>query len=270
MRRIVSMLSALMLMVSSAAAAEGPSCAVIQFDDDTRYDQVKTADALSELVMERLTNSDDFNLSVFAPIDANLGSVSIQNQAQGYEKMKKAMVDGNFDEVFEEVGDESKARSMATAQVGQCIDREITSKLGKDNDAEYLIHGTIVNLGVGSWMKEDYSAMSRAINMASTFTGMPSAAGSLNASGLGSLASFNVKKTGIGVQCDVRVIKASTGEIVWLKRFTGVGTQKMLETAIGQFGRDKLNDALRTKALEQAADKIVKTMTSDLKAQKLF
>lgn len=257
-------------MMWSTAAAGNPSCALLTFDDDTRFDQVQTAGALSQMVMGRLTNSKAFNLSVFAPIDAEIGSASLENQTRGYEKMKKAMVDGNFDEVFEEVGDVHKVQSIATAQVGQCINPEITSELGEDNDAEYLIHGTIINLGVGNWMKEDYSAMSRAINMASSFTGMPTAAGAVSVSGLGSLSSIDVKKSGIGVQCDVRVIKASTGEIVWLKRFTGVGTQKMIQTAIGQFGRDKLNDALRTKALEQVADKIVGAMVADLKAQKLF
>ena len=79
-----------------------------------------------------------------------------------------------------------------------------------------------------------------------------------------------MKKSGIGVQCDVRLIKASTGEIVWSKRVLGVATQKMIDTGIVKLGRAKLNDELRSKALDIASDNIVAALIDDLEAGKLF
>ncbi len=270
MRRIFLILTALVWStVMCATAGAAPSCIMLTFTDDTRYDQVNTAAELSDDVMIKLINSGKFNLSADEPIEANIAAHLYDEKVIGYEAMERAFESDDFDEVFEEILDGRKAQSIATAQVGQIISPELTSKIGKKNNAEYLIQGTIINLGVGNWMKEDYSTMSRAINMASTFTGM---SGSTSAVGspLGNMATFDVKKTGIGVQCDVRLIKASTGEIVWSKRVVGVATQKMIDVGIAKFGREKLNDALREKALDEASTKIVAALIDDLDAGKLF
>ena len=270
MRRIFLMWAALILMLTSTAAAN-PSCVMLTFTDDTRYDRVNTAAELSDDVMVKLINSDKFNLGADYPIEADIATHLYDEKVIGYETMKAAFESDDFDAVFEEMLDGRKAQSIATAQVGQIISPELTAKIGKKNNAEYLIQGTIINLGVGNWMREDYSAMSRAVNMASTFTGM---AGSTSAVGMsnpiGSVATFDVKKSGLGVQCDVRVIKASTGEIVWSKRVVGVATQKMIDMGLVKFGRKKLNDALREKALDEASTKIVAALIDDLDAGQLF
>lgn len=272
MRRIFLLLTALMwsTLMWSAEAAE-PSCIMLKFSDDTRYDQVNTAAELSDDVMIKLINSGKFNLSADEPIEADIAAYLYDEKVSGYEAMEAAFESDDFDEVFEEILDGRKAQSIATAQVGQIISPELTSSIGKKNNAEYLIQGTIINLGVGNWMREDYSTMSRAINMASTFTGMSGSTSAVGGSSpLGSVATFDVKKTGIGVQCDVRLIKASTGEIVWSKRVLGVATQKMIDIGVAKFGREKLNNELREKALDEASTKIVAALIDDLDAGKLF
>ena len=247
------MWAALILMLTSTAVAN-PSCVMLTFTDDTRYDRVNTAAELSDDVMVKLINSDKFNLGADYPIEADIATHLYDEKVIGYETMKAAFESDDFDAVFEEMLDGRKAQSIATAQVGQIISPELTAKIGKKNNAEYLIQGTIINLGVGNWMREDYSAMS-AVGMSNP---------------IGSVATFDVKKSGLGVQCDVRVIKASTGEIVWSKRVVGVATQKMIDMGLVKFGRKKLNDALREKALDEASTKIVAALIDDLDAGQLF
>lgn len=56
--------------------------------------------------------------------------------------------------------------------------------------------------------------------IATSLTGGAGAANMMGALGpLGSLVgAVNVKETGVGVQADLKVIKASTGEVVWKNR----------------------------------------------------
>ena len=271
MRRIFLLLMALMWSATVCFAAGTPNCIMLKFTDDTRFDRLQTANELSDDVMIKLLNSGKFSLSKDYPIDADIKTHLYDEKVRGYEMMESAFENDDFDAVFEEMINGRNAQSIATAQVGQIVSPELTSKIGKKNHADYLIQGTIINLGVGNWLKEDYSAMSRAINMASTFTGMSGSTSLLGMSNqASSLASFDVKKSGIGVQCDVRLIKASTGEIVWSKRVLGVATQKMIDTGIVKLGRAKLNDELRSKALDIASDNIVAALIDDLEAGKLF
>ena len=163
-----------------------------------------------------------------------------------------------------------KPQSLATAQVGQFISPEITSKIGEEHDAEYLIQGTIINLGIGNWWNDNYEEMSNAINMASSFTSMSSASdfsGIMNPLGFGN---FDVTKTGIGIQCDIRVIKAATGEVICCKRVTGVATQKQFDTGIFKIGKGKLNTTLYSKAIDKVAKKIVEILDEDMNNKKLF
>ncbi len=251
MRRILLLMAAMLMLWSSAEAT--PECVMLKFTDDTRFDQVNTAGQLSQEVMIKLQNDGRLSANLSEELDVDLEARLYEEKVRGYEAMERAMSSGDFNELFEEVIDERKAQSIASAQVGQIISPELTSKIGRENGAEYLIQGTIVNLGVGNWMKNDDSAMSRAINMTST----------------GSLNPIDIKKSGIGLQCDVRLIKASTGEIVWLKRVVGIGTQKMIDAGGVRFGRAKLNEALLSKAIDNASDKIVEALTTAFDAGQL-
>ena len=260
-----------LLMLSTATEAATPRCVVLTFTDDTRYDQIRTTEILSARVVELLSDSGKINVTLKRALDADIEAMLYDERVRGWSIMQAAMSSGDFTPLFEGMFDERHAQSIATAQVGQIISPEITKALGVKYKADYLIQGTIINLGVGNWWSEDYSEMSNAINMASTFTGMNSSTNMIGMSGpLGNLAGFDVTKTGIGVQCDVRLIKAETGEVIWCKRMLGLGTQKLYDTGIAQFGKKKLNDKLRLKAIETVANKIVDELIADLDARKLF
>lgn len=287
MKKFILML--IFLMTTSTAAAN-PSCILMKFTDDTRFDLVESAASLSDLVMEKLISSGKFKLMETDPIDGNI-EIQLYNEKLRDLKfledaIKKAETPAevppveNYDAaenatdkkiappvidltpLFEGVGfDEKRAQSIATAQVGQIINPEITSAIGKAHNADYLIQGTIINLGTGSWWNEDFEKISDALNMLSGLANTSVPLGMLG----NTLSGVEVGKIGVGVQCDLRVIKAATGEVVWSKRVVGVHDQVNLNLAVVSIGSRKLNNNFYAKAMDKAADKIVNALIADSK-----
>lgn len=253
------------------AESKNPTCILMKFTDDTRYDEVNSAEELSMRVFNELSNKGIFRLTETNPIDEDIENLLYDEKIREYRILEEAMKINQFNALFESIGfNEDKAQSIATAQVGQFISPNITSKIGKEHEAEYLIQGTIINIGIGNWWNDNYEEMSHAINMASSFIGMSSAAdysGVMSPLGLGNL---DVTKTGIGVQCDIRIIKAETGEVIWCKRITGVAIQKQFDVGPFTIGKGKLNTTLYTKAMDKVAEKISDTLIKDMKVGKLF
>ena len=304
MKKIFLTLMLIFFTTATARAAENPSCVLMKFTDDTRFDLVESADSLSDLVMEKLIASKKFRLMETNPIEEDI-EIKLYNEKLRDLKfledaVKKAeepveietsedlkvteekvdtenlkVAEEKVDEVkkveprvidltplFEGVGfDEKRAQSIATAQTGQIIDPEITAAIGKAHNAEYLIQGTIINLGTGSWWNEDFEKISNALNMVS---GLANTSVPLGMVG-DVLSGIDVGRIGVGVQCDLRVIKAETGEVVWSKRVVGVNDQVNLSLGIVSFGNRKLNNNYYTKAMDKAAQKIVDALVADSK-----
>ena len=66
-------MAAAMLLHGWGMAAEGnPSCVLMRFTDDTRYDRVESAPTLSDLVLEKLLNSGKFNFKETKVIDQDM------------------------------------------------------------------------------------------------------------------------------------------------------------------------------------------------------
>lgn len=256
-----------------AAAGANPTCVLMKFTDDTRYDLIESAATLSDLVMEKMLASGRFNLKETRPLDENMENMLYDEKAREFAGLDAALATGDFNAVFEGPGfSETKAQSIATANLGQIITPSITSEIGKAHGAEYLIQGTIINLGVGNWWNDDFAKMSSAINMATSLlssTVAPNLLGALGPAG-GLLGAVDIKTTGIGVQSDVRIIKADTGEVIWTKRVTGIDDQKKVSVGFLEFGTSKLSANLYEKAMDKAAKKIVDAMIADMDARKLF
>lgn len=266
MKKIFALIFALMMGASEVCAAN-PTCILMKFTDDTRFDRIESAASLSDLVMEKMVASGKFNLSETRPLDENMEIKLYEENLRDLRYLLTAMETGDFNELFEGEGfDEKKAQSIASAQVGQIITPEITQTIGKAHNAEYLIQGTIINLGTGAWWSDDYAVLSGALNLASSL--MSSA---IPLGGVGDLiGGVDISKTGIGVQSDVRIIKAETGEVIWSKRVVGVNEQMNLSLGLVTIGNRKLNNNLYAKALDKAAQKIVDAMISDMATGKLF
>ena len=275
MKKIGTLLTALAIstavtMAANTVEAANPTCILMKFTDDTRFDKIESAASLSDLVMEKLLMSGKFNLKETKVIDARLEALLYDEKTRELQGVQRAMRYGDYNAMFEGPGfSEDKAQSIATASLGQKISPGITNQIGQMHGAEYLIQGTIINLGVGDWWDDKAAAVAYAVGQASGL--MASAGGSaMAATPLGLLGSLSIKRTGIGVQSDLRIIKASTGEVVWTKRVVGIGDQKQFGIGFIKVGSDELNANLYSKAMDKAAQNIVDALVKDLDAQKLF
>lgn len=279
MRKSLKVLASTMvtLVFSSAVtltAFADPSCVLMRFTDDTRYDRVESAATLSDLVMEKLLNSGKFNFKETKVIDKNLEKMLYDEKAAVFQNARYAMNYGDYNTLFEGQGfNEKWAQSIASARLGQTVSPDIVSSIGRQHNAEYLIQGTILNLGSGDWMENKIADAAQYANTAMSMMGGSGAANMMGPLGpLSSLASsINVKKTGIGVQADLKVIKASTGEVIWQKEVIGKDTQKQISLFGGiKIGSDKLNNDMYYKAMENTAQSIADALIADADAGKMF
>jgi len=252
-----------------AFAAERPSCILMKFTDDTRYDAINSAQLLSELVLEKMSASKKFNLKETEPIDSKIEERLYDEKVDDFKAFNDALDSGNFSTFFEGDGfSEKKAQSITSAQLGQILTPELTQEIGQMHGAEYLIQGTIINLGSGNWWNEDLAMISGALTSLAAMSA--SAVSNVLNSALGNFGGIDIQKNGIGVQCDVRIIKAETGEIIWSKRVVGVGESSMISLGFVSFGARGLNENLYTKAMNKAADKIVSALLADMDNNQLF
>ena len=246
----------------------------MRFTDDTRYDRVESAATLSDLVMEKLLNSGKFNFKETRVIDKNLEKLLYDEKAAVFQNARYAMSYGDYNTLFEGRGfNEKWAQSIASARLGQIVSPVIVSSIGRQHNAEYLIQGTILNLGSGDWMENKIADAAQYANTAMSMMGGSGAANMMGPLGpLSSLASsINVKKTGIGVQADLKVIKVSTGEVIWQKEVVGKDTQKQISLFGGiKIGSDKLNNDMYYKAMENTAQIIADTLITDADAGEIF
>lgn len=250
-----------------------PSIVMLKFSDDTRFDALNgSTDApgvqLSERILKRLSQSKKFILPSPVPLTEDIEANLYDEKVGEYNKFRGAVNSGNYSDFFESDNfSDKKAQSVATAQVGQFISADITSKIGTDHKAEYLIQGTIINLGKGNWLSEDLEFFSSAV---SQYISVAAAYGSNVLGVLGNFGEISIQRNGIGIQCDVRVIKASTGEVIWSKRVTGVAEQNLVNVGPVTFGHSKISPNLYQKAIDKTADKIANALLADMAAGKVF
>ena len=113
-----------------------------------------------------------------------------------------------------------------------------------------------------------------AVSLMSHFasTAAASAAAALGPIGMlaGLATSVQTTVTGVGVQCDLRLINAETGQVVWQKMVTGKDTQKKYSVGFVSVGSDKINNEMYAEAMNNAADAIANALIADLDAGTFF
>ncbi|MBO4401515.1 MAG: hypothetical protein J5809_06680 [Selenomonadaceae bacterium] len=272
MKNFIAILFALAVLVPANLVCANPRCALMKFTDDTRYDSMNTAHELSRRVWNKISESGKFNLHGSEVLDVDIEARLYDEKVDELTKFDAAISSNDYNALFEGTGfDERKAQSIATAQVGQIVTPEITAEIGNVNGVEYLIQGTIVNLGTGAWLNEDLEVIANVVNNVAIAASSQAAnliTGSMGF--LNGLTAVNVKFIGIGVQCDIRLIKAATGEVVWSRRVLGIGEQMNVHVGPVTFGHSNLSSKLYAKALDKAANKIVGALVADLESNKLF
>lgn len=273
MKKILSIAAglALSLALNANIASANPSCIMLKFEDDTRFDKIETTNTLSDLVLEKLLNSGKFNFKETKPIPESIEKKLYDEKANELENLRWSLRYGNYNRLFEGPGfNEKKAQSIATAFVGQYVTPEITRNIGQQHNADYIIQGTIINLGIGGWAENKISTIANGVNQAMAVFGSTGAANFLGPVGM--IASMvGVKKGIIGVQADLRLIKAESGEVIWQKRVTGLDVTKQVSVGgLIKVGTAQVSNEMHFKAVDDAATKIANTLIADIDANQLF
>lgn len=286
---LLAALTACSIMSASVSFAENPTCVLMKFTDDTRFDKVDSAGMLSDLVMEKLVNTGKLNFRGTKVINQDIEQMLYNERATELRNARRAMGWGDYNTLFEGPGfKENMAQSMATATVGQIVDPNLTAPIGRNNGAEYLIQGTICNIGTGQWINTDINSAVSYANMATSTLGMAGISSFLGPVGP-LLSGIQNKKTSMGVQSELRLIKAATGEVVWYKKCTskvesdhftidGAGSLLGADGLAGiamanipaSWGDDKLSSELLYKVLDKASQEISDAIVADVDAGKLF
>lgn len=243
-----------------------PTCILMKFSDDTRYKRIEAADSLSDLVMEKLINSGSLLLKERFPVDENMEEKLYDARHKELEIIRDAFLTKDFNLAFERAemqGD--KSQTLATTGLGQTIEPDIIRTIADAHGADYLIHGTIINLGTGDWWDAGAEGVARVVDTASGLLGMAPSAQALKY-----LQGISMERTGIGVQCDLRIIDARDGRVVWYKRITSISDQKQYGVALITIGSNKLTSSLYDKAMDKAAKNIVEALVSDVERNPLL
>ncbi len=252
MKKFFAIVAALIICATSTAFAEEPTCILLKFSNDTRYKNIDSAAVLSDLVIEKLLASGKFNFNETKPIDEDIEAKLYDVKTRELLNLTTGLQNKNLNPLFEGQGfDKTQAQSIGTADVGQIVSPSITSAIGNAHGAQYLIQGTVINIGNGYW-EENYLFLRG--------------------------SDPDTKTSGIAIVTDLRVIKASTGEVVWRKIVTGekkttlVDLGKVISFAgfSPKVGSAKLTSDIYNQALDAAATKISDAMIEDLNAGRLF
>lgn len=252
MKKIFVILTSLLICaISSTSFAETPTCIMLQFSNDTRYKNVDSASVLSELVFEKLLSKGKFNFKETKAIDRDMELMLYDEKMRDINNLQKSIERGNFNALFEDGSFDSKhAQSIATAEVGQIVSPSITQAIGREHGADYLIQGTIINLGQGKIS----SNLHRQGNVHTGKSGF-----------------YYYQKTAvIGVEVALRVIKAETGEVVWAKEINATKQTSLHQLGMIMIGTAKLTTDMYSDLMEKAAQNISDALIEDLKAGKLF
>lgn len=241
-------------VVSGNDTGNNNSCVMLKFSDDTRFDSIDTAGTLSDLVLERLVGSGKLNFKETKVIVKDMESELYAERLEEFRNAKVAFEQGNYSALFEGPGyEDDMAQSISSAQKGQIVSPALTKAIGSENGVEYIIQGTITNIGRGGNMPWETMAMYGQMPMEYSI-----------------LMALIPKKIGISIMADVRVIRAETGEVVWCNTFVGNDTQSYQELGIAKFGSDKMNNEMYYKAVNATAKNIADRMLADLASGNLF
>lgn len=247
-----------LLILSSTAFAQDPTSIMLRFSNDTRFKNVDSASVLSDLVIEKLLATGRFNFRETKPIDKNIEAMLYDIKAQELLTITSSKKKGNLNDLFEGADFNGKTRdTIGSTEVGDIIDPKITSKIGIEHGAEYIIQGNVINLGNGEFLNKDIEDLGKVMDIASRFAGMGG-------------ISMSQEQAGIGVDVDLRIIRASTGEVVWRKNVLGKKLTTLSKLGMLKAGSTKLTSELYSAAMEDAAQKIADAIVGDLQARMLI
>ena len=216
------------------------SCILLKFDNVTKFKKIQAEDSLSDLVLEKLMDSKRLAMKERYEIPQSMRAQLYEAEVQELAAMQPLIEQGILGGFFESpVFKGGAAASLATAQAGQFIRPDIMNRIGKENATEYIIHGTITN------MSSDISSDRYFVSY---------------------IGDINSQKNAIGIECELRVIKAATGEVLWCKRAVGTSKDSGVSAKNIKVGTFANNTMIFNYALENAAANIVGLLFKDIES----
>ena len=138
----------------------------------------------------------------------------------------------DFDAIYDGV-----AGQACLQRIGDKVNPDKTKYLGEAHHAEYLLHGSIDYLGTGE---------------SSFMSPFPA-------------YDFSYRAPYLDAVVTIRLIKADTGEVVWLTQQRGASKESLWKYKGVAIGSDELNNQLFVEALEKISKKVMKQMSEDMK-----
>lgn len=260
--------SALFIQPVFAAATNEP-CVMLKFNDETRFYKIGAADMLSDLVMEKLLASGKFSLKETRPLDPVAEQKLYDGNATANQHMNEAAKSGKYDDVFDGEGfSDKKALDITQAKKWQTVSPELMASIGQNHKAAYIIQGSIVNMGKGLRLKDDIGRTASIVGGIANLAGFGKLGGAVSDTLGGTITEENT----LGVLVTLRVIEAQSGLVVWNKEVLGKSTIKQHRNKRNDVtvGTDKMTNEIFAKAVDNAADEVVKALIADAEAGKLF
>lgn len=216
---------------------ERPTCILLSFSNDTKYKKIEVEIPLSDLILEKLMESDLFSIRETYPIISHIERKLYNTEIQFLEDVQKYVQKGDLGIFFEsDIFNNRQANSISTAQKGQIIQPEIMRKIGKDNSVEYIIHGTVTK-------------MSSDVTHDAYF--------------LPFLGEVKTQKNGVGIECELRIIQADSGEVILCKKAMGMSTDASIGTKSMKFGTEGNSTKNFNMALESVSEKLINLLKED-------
>ena len=181
-------------------------------------------------VMEDLLLSDIINFPDIDLMERNtVKEVLTAEQSLNGSNMDNLAATDDFDIIYDNVAGQA------------CLNQEKTKYLGEVHHAKYLLHGSIDYLGTGE---------------SSFMLPFPK-------------YDFSYKAPYLDAVVTIRLIKADTGEVVWLAQKRGASKESLWKYKGVAIGSDELNNQLFVEALEKIGKKVLKQMAEDIRLGKL-
>lgn len=226
LKKIVTIL--LLCLCLSSSGFANVSMVVLSFDDNTPYKSWQTAEVIEELMLSDIMNLPNIDLMERSTVKEAI----IAEQSLNGSNADNIVDTDDFDAIYDGV-----AGQACLQRIGDKVNPDKTKYLGEAHHAEYLLHGSIDYLGTGE---------------SSFMSPFPA-------------YDFSYKAPYLDAVVTIRLIKADTGEIIWLTQQRGASKESLWKYKGVAIGSDELNNQLFVEALEKISKKVMKQMSEDMK-----
>ncbi len=222
-------------VVAGNANAQTPVKVVfMDFANNTIYSDFQVDEIMDELLLERLFEANKFIIMERYNDEETINAEGKINFTS--EHLFNSVDKKDFSAIFQ-----ASENDISIKNKGDYVDAKYTRIIGEKNNAEYLLYGSIDDLYVKSG-----------------FVILP-------------LRSFVLSNTSQSLEAvvTVKIIKASTGEVVWTKQ-EKAASKNSVNKALGvTLGTKGFSSDLFYESLDKISKKVVKDLVKDLKKGKL-